>query len=695
MASTIKRFMIGRPLATDEADHQRIPKTIGLAVFSSDAISSTAYATQEILLVLVPIGGMAVLAQSNYTFGFLTPIAILVAILLVVVANSYRQTIHAYPDGGGAYVVSRENLGEVPALVAGGSLLVDYVLTVAVSVAAGTQAIYSAVPSLAPYKVEICLGFVVLLTLANLRGVKESGRLFAFPTYLYIFALGALIGFGIWKITRDTLPVLPPDEEALAELAKDTGNPLPFGLGGITLFLFARAFSSGAVALSGVEAISNGIPAFRKPTSRNAAITLVWMASILGVSFIGLTVLAEHIRPTPTETGESVISIIGRTVFGGTGTMYWVLQVSTAGILILAANTAYADFPRLAALVGKDGYLPRQFANRGDRLVFSNGILFLAGAASVLLVIFGGNVSALIPLYAVGVFTSFTLSQTGMVRHHLKLREKSWRISVVFSVFGAIATFIVMMVVIISKFTIGAWIPVVLIPIIVVAFKAVKGHYGEVAKKLRVEPGYVEPDRVPQHGVVVLVGGVNQSSLAAIRYARSVGAKDSVAVTVALDEEHAEKIRSEWERHHVQFPLEIIESPYRDLTGTVEDYLDELDQRWHHDYLSVVIAEFVLPHWYQGIFHNQSALALKLALKFRKDTVVVNVPFHLRSDDAEMQHQADSLGLSGEFADQKPTIDIVVPGALPSAERVGDGRSNKDGDGPSPASPGANEPSGD
>jgi amino acid transporter len=693
MASTLKRFMIGRPLATDEADHQRIPKTIGLAVFSSDAISSTAYATQEILLVLVPVGGMAVLARSNYTFGFLTPIAILVAILLAVVTNSYRQTIHAYPDGGGAYVVSRENLGEIPALVAGGSLLVDYVLTVSVSIAAGTQAIYSAVPELARYKVVLCLGFVALLTIANLRGVKESGKLFAIPTYIYIFALGALLVFGLYKLSAGSLPTLPPDKKALADLAKDTGT-LPLGLGGITLFLFARAFSSGAVALSGVEAISNGIPAFRKPTSKNAATTLIWMSGILGVSFIGLTVLAEHIRPTPTETGESINSIIGRTVFGGTGVPYWILQASTAGILILAANTAYADFPRLAALVGKDGYLPRQFANRGDRLVFSNGILFLAGAASLLLVVFGGNVSALIPLYAVGVFTSFTLSQTGMVRHHLKLKEKGWHVSVVFSVVGAIATFIVMMVVIISKFTIGAWIPVVLVPIIVVAFKAVKGHYAEVAKKLRVEPGYEEPDRVPAHGVVVLVGGVNQSSLAAIRYARSVGAKDSVAVTVALDEDHAEKIRTEWERHHVQFPLEIIESPYRDLTGTVEDYLDELDQRWHHDYLSVVIAEFVLPHWYQGIFHNQSALALKLALKFRKDTVVVNVPFHLRSDDAELRQQAESLGLGGEHPDQQPTIDIVVPGALPSSERGKTGDGDGDGDGPSPALSGANEPSG-
>jgi amino acid transporter len=659
MASTLKRFLIGRPLATDEADHQRIPKTIGLAVFSSDAVSSTAYATQEILLVLVPVGGMALIANSNYTFGYLTPIAILVAVLLAIVSNSYRQTIHAYPDGGGAYVVSRENLGEVPSLVAGGSLLVDYVLTVSVSIAAGTQAIYSAVPGLAPYKVELCLFFVAMLTVANLRGVKESGRIFAIPTYVYILILGLLIGLGMFKLWQGTLPQLPPDVEALEELSRDTGS-VPLGIGGITLFLFARAFSSGAVALSGVEAISNGIPAFKKPTSRNAAVTLVWMAVILGVSFIGLTVLAEHIRPTPTETGESVNSIIGRTVFGGTGALYWVLQAATAGILILAANTAYADFPRLAALVGKDGYLPRQFANRGDRLVFSNGILFLAGAASALLVIFGGNVSALIPLYAVGVFTSFTLSQSGMVRHHVALKERGWRFSVLISVVGAIATFIVMMVVIISKFSIGAWIPVVLIPIVVVAFKSVKRHYAHVAEQLRVDPAFVEDQAVPHHGVVVLVGGVNQSSLAAIRYARSVGAEDSVAVTVAIDEDHAERIREQWERHHIDYTLEIIESPFRDLTGAVEDYLGELDRRWGHDYMTVVIPEFVLPHWYQGVFHNQSALALKLALKFRKDTVVVNVPYHL-GEQRQVEVEAAALGVQAPSSPNEEMVSVRIP----------------------------------
>ncbi|MCZ7630815.1 MAG: APC family permease [Microthrixaceae bacterium] len=488
----------------------------------------------------------------------------------------------------------------------------------------------------------ICLGFVAMLTIANLRGVKESGRLFAVPTYLYIVALGALIAWGLFQMARGTLPVLPPNLEALEELRTDFG--MPVGVGGITLFLFARAFSSGAVALSGVEAISNGIPAFRKPSSRNAAVTLVWMAALLGILFVGITVLAEHVRPTPSETGESILSIIGRTVFGGTGFWYWALQVTTAGILIMAANTAYADFPRLAALVGKDGYLPRQFANRGDRLVFSNGVLVLAGAASLLIVSFGGNVSALIPLYAVGVFTSFTLSQSGMVRHHLNDRQRGWRISMVFSVVGAAATALVMVIVIVSKFTIGAWIPVVLIPVIVSGFKAVKGHYNHVAGQLRVDPAYRPVGAPPRHGVVVLVGGVNQSSLAAIRYARSLRADDCVAVTVAIDEDNANRIREAWVDYDIPIPLEIIESPYRDLTGSVEDYLDQLDSRWNHDFISVVIAEFVMPRWYQGVFHNQSALALKMALKYRRDTVVVNVPF-LLSEPGRPADTAAGLGL--------------------------------------------------
>ena len=669
MASTLKRVLIGRPLASDEADHQRISKTIGLAVFSSDAISSTAYATGEILIVLVGAAGM-VQANGEPTTNLLKPIAVLVVILLALVANSYRETIHAYPDGGGAYVVARENLGETPSLVAGASLLVDYVLTVAVSIAAGVLALYSLFPALRPYRVELCLLFLIILTLGNLRGVKESGKIFSVPTYIYIAILVVFIGWATVRHLGGNLPVFDPttaeNVESIKKIQEDHG---PY-IGGISMFIFARAFASGAVALSGVEAISNGIPAFRKPTSKNAAITLGWMAAILGSTFFMISIIGSWMRVIPNES-QSALAIMGEQVFGGDNPLFWVLQLATTAILILAANTAYADFPRLAAIIGKDGYLPRQFANRGDRLVFSNGVLILAGAAAILLIVFNGDVTLLIPLYAVGVFTSFTISQTGMVRHHVKERQKGWHLSVVNSTLGAIATFIVAMVVIVSKFAIGAWIIVVLIPCIVVGFRSVKRHYNHVARSLRVDPDFKVPAKVLRHGVVVLVGGVNQSSLGAIRYARSVGTEDMVAVTVAIDAEEAARVRDSWQRFGIDMPLEIIESPFRDLTHTVVGYLDELDTRWHHDYLTVVIPEFVLPHWWQGVFHNQSALALKVALKYRKDTVVVNVPFLLPDDDGgetateaaaalglDFSHEG---GLAGVGPDEQPTIERIEP----------------------------------
>ncbi|MFM7508655.1 MAG: APC family permease, partial [Actinomycetota bacterium] len=401
MASTLKRILIGRPLATDQADHQRIPKTIGLAVFSSDAISSTAYATGEILIVLVGSAGM-VMANGMATTELLKPIAFMVVVLLAVVANSYRGTIHAYPDGGGAYVVARENLGTIPSLVAGASLLVDYVLTVSVSVAAGVLAITSAFPGLSSSRVWLCLGFVAILTIGNLRGVKESGTFFAIPTYIYIGALILFIGWATYLHLRGTLPVIyqgtPEQIREVEELQRNHGP----AVGAVSAFIFARAFASGAVALSGVEAISNGIPAFRKPTSRNAAVTLGWMTVILGSTFFMICFIAAWMRPVPSEE-ESLLSVMGRAVYGDGNPMYYVLQFATMAILSLAANTAYADFPRLAAIIGRDGFLPRQFANRGDRLVFSNGVLILAGSAAVLLVAFGGNVTLLIPLYAVGV----------------------------------------------------------------------------------------------------------------------------------------------------------------------------------------------------------------------------------------------------------------------------------------------------
>ncbi len=558
-------------------------------------------------------------------------------------------------------------LGVTPSLVAGASLLVDYVLTVAVSIAAGVLALYSLFPGLQRYRVELCLLFLVILTVGNLRGVKESGRVFSVPTYLYIVIVIVFIVWATIQHVTGRLHVFDPTAREAVRSIKSIQEAHGPYIGGVSAYIFARAFASGAVALSGVEAISNGIPAFRKPTSKNAAITLGWMAAILGSTFFMISIIASWMRVVPDES-KSALALMGAEVFGQDNPLYWILQFATLTILVLAANTAFADFPRLAAIIGKDGYMPRQFANRGDRLVFSNGILILAGAAAVLLIIFNGDVSLLIPLYAVGVFTSFTISQTGMVRHHFKERQKRWQISILNSTLGAIATFIVAAVVIVSKFTIGAWIIVVLIPCIVVAFKGVKRHYNRVARSLRVPAEFRAPETVPRHGVVVLVGGVNQSSLGAIRYARSVGSEDVVAVTVAIDEDEAARVRDAWQRFGVSIPLEIIESPFRDLTHTVVDYLDELDRRWNHDYLTVVIPEFVLPHWWQGVFHNQSALALKLALKYRRDTVVVNVPF-LLPDDEESGDGAAAMGLdfsqehglAGTGADQHPTIERIDP----------------------------------
>lgn len=634
MASSVKRLLIGRPLANAEADHQRISKTVGLAVFSSDAISSTAYATGEVLLVLVGAAGLYADKTKKLgvddPFNYLPIIAVLVVVLLGIVANSYRQTIHAYPGGGGAYIVSRENLGELPSLVAGGSLLVDYILTVSVSIAAGVLAMYSAFPSLYPYRVEICVGLVLVLTIANLRGVKESGKVFAVPTYAYIVAMAMFIVWGLWAKATGDLAQMPVDVERLNEVHdhfKVSASWVP-----ISAYIFARAFSSGAVALSGVEAISNGIPAFRKPESKNAATTLVWMSLILGAGFLGISMIASWMRPTPSES-ESVISLMGRALMGD-GIPYYFLQLATMAILVLAANTAFADFPRLAAILGSDGYLPRQFARRGDRLVFSNGIVILGGLAIVLLIVFSGDVSKLIPLYAVGVFTSFTLSQVGMVRHHLKLREPRWQISMAFNVAGAIATAIVMVVVIVSKFMIGAWMVVVLVPLIVIGFKLIKRHYRAVAKQLKAIPSAESPALT--NTVVVLAADVHRSTLEALRYARSLNATKTIAISVATNDGDADKIAADWERHNLSVPLTVIESPYRDLTSVVLERLNAIAADESTGYLTVIIPEFVTHSWWQAPLHNQSALMLKLRLLSRPNTVVVSVPVQLEDDQVAL-----------------------------------------------------------
>jgi amino acid transporter len=611
MYSVLKRILIGRPLSTSEESHERLTKRVALAIFSSDAIASTAFASQEILVVLVPVIGMAAL-------GYLVPISVCVVVLLVIVVASYCQTLYAYPSGGGSYVVSRENLGTGSSLVAGSALMVDYTLTVSVSIAAAVAAITSAIEPLRDHRVALGLVLIGLLTLANLRGVRESGRLFAPPTYTYIIVMGAMVVWGLVRTATGSLEQLPVDRDALESF---TGAGALTG--GVTLYLLMRAFSSGAIALSGIEAISNGIQVFRKPVSRNAAITLICTGAILGGLFFGIAVLAEQLRPTLSED-QTVLSIMGRAVFGD-GPLYWLLQAATAGILILSANTAYAGFPRLTSMIAADGFLPRQLAHRGDRLVYSNGIIVLAVAAGVLFAGFGGETSSLVPLFAVGLFLSFTLSQAGMVVHHWRLREPRWIAGLVINGTGAAATSVVTVVVVVSKFTEGAWVPVIVIPAFVVLFKSIRRHYDRVRREIAVTPGTGFPEI--RNTVVVLVGTeMNRGALEAVAYARSLRPEHLFALTVTFDEEDERRVREQWEAFDIDVPLEIIGSPYREITGPVLQFIDDLDARWEYDVLTVVIPEFVVHHWWEQLLHNQSALWLKARLLFRPNTVVTSVP---------------------------------------------------------------------
>ncbi|MGB8861064.1 MAG: APC family permease [Ilumatobacteraceae bacterium] len=615
MFQSLKRLVIGRPIATADEGHQRLSKKIALPVFASDAISSTAYATDEILVVLLLQAEV-----GRRAWGVITPIAIVVCTLLVIVVLSYRQTIHAYPSGGGSYIVSKENLGAVPSLIAGSSLLVDYILTVAVSVAGGVLAIRTATGLSHDWAVPICLLCVLIMTLANLRGVKESGALFAGPTYFYILMLVILIGTGFYRIFVQHVGPIP--ESMLTDGGREAKN-LTKSLG---LYMLLRAFSSGAVALSGVEAVSNGVPAFKKPEARNASTTLVWMGAILGTCFLGVSILATHLKPYRGEIDGNGLGLMAEYLYNGKGVMFWLTMIGTFSILILAANTAYADFPRLSSIIARDGYLPHQFANRGDRLVFSNGVIFLAAVASILIVVFKGDISALIPLYAFGVFTGFTFSQSGMVVHHVRLKEPHWRASLAINLVGAITTGLIAVIVVVSKFTEGAWIPAALIPIMVFFFYSIGKHYQRVKKSLVVPAGYKPPRRT--HYVVVLVGKVNRGVLDAIAYARSLSPERIIALSVVQDPEEERLLHQQWDEHDIQIELHTVSSPYRELTRPVMAFLDEIDEERDDDIITVVIPESVTKVSSQWL-HNQSALALKARLLYRPDTVVVSVPVHI------------------------------------------------------------------
>jgi amino acid transporter len=603
---SFKRLLVGRPIPSEHAHHERFSRVTGLAVLSSDPLSSDAYATEEILRVLL-LAGAAYLSLS-------APIAIVIATILAVVAISYRQTIHAYPSGGGAYIVAKENLGDLPGLVAAGALLIDYVLTVAVSIAAGVAALTSAFPSWHVNRIELGLGFVLVLMLGNLRGIRESGRIFALPTYLFIAGVLGLLAAGAWHAATGTVaPVV-------------TASPIAPGREVLSLFLILTAFSNGCTAMTGVEAVSNGVPAFRPPEAKNAAGTMATMAVLSITMFIGITLLASAYRITPSET-ETVLSQLARGIFGGRNVLYYFVQAGTMAILVLAANTAYADFPRLASILARDGFLPRQLSNQGDRLAFSNGIIGLSVFAGTLLVVFGGDTHALIPLYMIGVFVSFTLSQAGMVVRWRRLRGARWRRNAAINGVGALVTGIVLVVVAITKSREGAWIILLLIPIHVLAFKACRTHYDRVADQLSIVRGPL-PVAPSSNTVLVVIGGVHRAAINAVNYAR-VLSDDVRAVHVSLDDQRAAVVQREWDKYEHTLMLVTLPSPYRSLREPLEDYIDMILKENPHGYVTVVLPEFVPAKWWHHIFHNQSALLLKAALLFKRRVIVTSVPFHL------------------------------------------------------------------
>ena len=627
-----RTWLLGRPLPTADAPHQAIGKAVGLAVFSSDALSSTAYATQEIMMILAMAGTAAL--------SLVFPIALAIAVLLAIVTISYEQTIHAYPSGGGAYIVARDNLGEFAAQVACAALLMDYVLTVAVSVSSGVAQMTSAFPALFEHRVLLAVAFVALAMIINLRGVKESGIVFAVPTYFFVVAMFLTVGTALARHLAGTLGPVPDPPALETEPTRAVG-----------LFLLLHAFSSGTTALTGVEAISNGIPAFKEPRSRNAGITLVWMSGILGTLFLGISYLAGTIGAVPSEH-ETVISQLARAALGGRGPLYLAVIAATTMILVMAANTAYADFPRLAALQAADGYLPRQLTYRGSRLVFSRGIMALAVVASGLIVVFKASVTGLIPLYAIGVFLSFTLSQAGMARHWRKsgglaagteLRERGsvlrhdrrWRSKMVLNGAGASLTAVVTMVFAVTKFRDGAWVVLLVIPIVVFVFYVIHRHYSDLAERLSLD-NYGPPPRVDRHRVILPVSGVHRGTVAGLRYARALS-EDVTAVYVSADPVAAEVLEEKWGLWGAGVRLVVVLSPYRLLIEPLIGYVrDVARRRQPNEVITVVVPQFVPRRRWHNLLHSQTAMLLRLALLFEPGVIITSVPYHVgREEEAE------------------------------------------------------------
>ncbi|WP_225729770.1 MULTISPECIES: APC family permease [unclassified Nocardia] len=643
MASPIdlaKRVLLGRPFRSDRLGETLLPKRLALPIFASDPLSSVAYATQEILLILT-LGGLAYLHLAPWVAGA-------VIVLLAVVVLSYRQVVQAYPSGGGSYEVVSENLGAIPGLVVAAALLVDYVMTVAVSVAAGVDNIISAVPDLNPYRVAINLGFIAFLTGMNLRGVRESGRAFAIPTYGFIIGVMVMVVVGIGEALLGHAPI--------AESAHYEIRPEQVGLGTAALaFLVLRAFSSGCTALTGAEAISNGVPAFRKPKALNAARTMTAMGVIAISMFAGVTFLAMISKTRvventcdligfpgncETDPQRTVIAQIAAAVFGGDSLPFYYIMVTTALILILAANTAYNGFPLLNSILAQHRYMPRQLHTRGDRLAFSNGIILLAVVAGVLIYAFDGSVTRLIQLYIVGVFTSFTLCQAGMVRHWnrelVSATTASERLRIhrarLINAFGACFTGVVLVVVMITKFNHGAYLVVFAMPLLVALMYLINRHYTAVKAELAVDAE--EETLPPRVHAIVLVSGWHKATRRAVQFARATRPDTLTAITVNVDDEETRALHRDWEQHSVSIPLKVVESPYREVTRPVLDYIRRMRQTQPRDVVSIFIPEYVVGHWWENLLHNQSSLRLKARLLFVPGVMVTSVPWQLRSSAA-------------------------------------------------------------
>lgn len=631
-ARTIGHFFLGRPLQTADAPHETIGKAVGLAVFASDALSSTAYATQEILVILAAAGTIA--------FGYVFPISIVIVGLLAIVVVSYEQIIHAYPNGGGAYIVASDNFGKFPALVAAAALLTDYILTVSVSISSGVAQIVSAYPTLFDYRVPIAAAFVIFIMVINLRGVRESGAAFAFPSYFFIAMMLLMIGTGLIRLLNGTLGdvVNPPEIEHFGD-----------AIAIVTPFLLLHAFSSGTTALTGVEAISNGITAFKEPRSRNAGITLIWMAFILGVLFLGISFLTREIHAVPSEA-ETVISQLARTIFNGQGIAYTLVILATTVILILAANTAFAGFPRLSAMLAEDGFMPRQLTYRGSRLVYSYGIVFLAGVAILLIILFQASVTRLIPLYAIGVFLSFTLAQAGMARrwwragklppsdpgiesksasrHELRY-EKGWAIKMISNGFGALCTAIVMLIFAVTKFRDGAWIVLILTPVLISIFLWIHRHYTTLAGSLSLERYGEPPPYNVRHRVLVPISNVHQGTLAALRYARMLS-DDITAIHISMEPEDTEKVRKKWEVWGRGTRLVIVDSPYRLFVEPLLGYIEEIvASRQSNETITIVVPHFVPSKRVHNALHMQTAEILRRELLSTPGIVITEVPYQI------------------------------------------------------------------